>query len=140
MGIFFPTLKGSYGRIWPNFELLRALMSVIVTCKYEKERTKNSRERWRNRCLDVLGQETLWSVVGSGRISNSSKILCISSLPASMKRIQSKTAEKKWQNRFSHYNGNFSDAKGQLTPQSVVERTEFRTPPSSYACHCYLQE
>ena len=45
------------------------------------------------------------------------------SLPASMKRTRSKTAEKKWQHRFSHYKstGNFSDAKGQLSPQSVVE-------------------
>ena len=33
------------------------------------------------------GQLTLWSVVGSGRISNSSKLLCMSSLPVSMKKI-----------------------------------------------------
>ena len=26
------------GWIWPNFELLRALMHVIITCKYEKDR------------------------------------------------------------------------------------------------------
>ena len=32
-------------QIWPNFELLRALMQVIFTCKYEKERMKNSREK-----------------------------------------------------------------------------------------------
>ena len=32
-------------RIWPNFELLRALMHVIITCKYEKDRIKNSREK-----------------------------------------------------------------------------------------------
>ena len=38
--------------------------------------------------------------MGSGRISNSSKLLCMSSLPVSMKRIPSRTAEKKWQNRF----------------------------------------
>ena len=33
-----------------------------------------------------------------------------------------KTAEKKWQQCFSHYKsmGIFSDAQGQLTPQSVV--------------------
>ena len=24
------------GQIWPNFELIQALMYVIVTCKYEK--------------------------------------------------------------------------------------------------------
>ena len=32
------------GRIWPNFELIQALMYVIVTCKYEKDTIKNSRE------------------------------------------------------------------------------------------------
>ena len=29
----------------PKFELVRALMHVIVTCKYQKERMKNSREK-----------------------------------------------------------------------------------------------
>ena len=29
-------------QIWPNFELIQALMYVIVTCKYEKEQMKNS--------------------------------------------------------------------------------------------------
>ena len=32
------------GRIWPNFELIQALVYVIITCKYEKDPTKNSRE------------------------------------------------------------------------------------------------
>ena len=31
--------------IRPKFELVRALMHVIITCKYEKERMKNSREK-----------------------------------------------------------------------------------------------
>ena len=33
------------GPIRPNFELVRDLMHVIVTCKFEKERVKNSREK-----------------------------------------------------------------------------------------------
>ena len=36
-------------------------------------------------------------------MSNSSKILCMSSLPASMKRICSRIADKKWQHHFPHY-------------------------------------
>ena len=40
----------------------------------------------------------------SSRISNSFQLSCMLSLPASMKRIQSRTAEKKWRHRFSHYN------------------------------------
>ena len=42
-------------------------------------------------------------MVGSSRISNSSKLSCLLSLPASMKRIRSRTAKKKWRHRFSHY-------------------------------------
>ena len=44
------------------------------------------------------------------------------SLPASMKRMRSRKAEKKWRHRFSNYKpmGIFSDAQGQLTPQSMV--------------------
>ena len=53
---------------------------------------------------DAQGQLTLQSVVRSGRISNSSKLLCMSSLSARMKRIRSKTAEKTWRRRFPHYN------------------------------------
>ena len=45
------------------------------------------------------------------------------SLPASIKRIQLRKAEKKWIHRFSHNKpmGIFSDAQGQLTPQSLVQ-------------------
>ena len=42
-------------------------------------------------------------MVRSGRNSNSFKILCMSSLPASIKRIGSKTTEKRWRHRFPHY-------------------------------------
>ena len=40
---------------------------------------------------------------GSRRISNSSKLSCMLSLPASMKTISSRTAEKKWRHHFPHY-------------------------------------
>ena len=38
----FPTVALSVaiktsGRIWPNFELIQALMHVFITCKYEKD-------------------------------------------------------------------------------------------------------
>ena len=32
------------GRIWPNFELIQALIHVLITCKYEKDPIKNSGE------------------------------------------------------------------------------------------------
>ena len=77
-------------------------MHVIVTCKYEKDRMKNSREKVEtsffhhnpicyhgNRRLDLAEFQ-----------SNSSKLSCMLSLPASMKRIRSRKAEKKWRHRF----------------------------------------
>ena len=47
---FFPIIALSVtmetsGWIWPNFKLIQALMNVIITCKYEKDPTKNSREK-----------------------------------------------------------------------------------------------
>ena len=42
-------------------------------------------------------------MVRSGPNSNSSEILCMSSLPASIKRVGSKTTEKRWRHRSSHY-------------------------------------
>ena len=61
-------------------------------------------------------------MVRSSRISNLSKLSFMLSLPASMKRIRSRTVEKKWRHRFSHYKPMeiFSDVQGQLTLQSVV--------------------
>ena len=43
-------------------------------------------------------------MVQSGRNLNSSELSCMSSLPASIKRNESKTAEKKWRHGFSHHN------------------------------------
>ena len=47
---FFPIITLSVtmetsGRIWSNFKLIQALMYVIITCKYEKDLIKNSREK-----------------------------------------------------------------------------------------------
>ena len=62
------------------------------------------------------------SVVGSGQNSNSSKLLCMSSLPARMRMIDSKMKELEWSQDFSDYKsmGIFQIAQGQLTPQSLV--------------------
>ena len=60
------------------------------------------------------GQITLELVVVSCRNLNSSKISCMSSLPAKMKELECSQD-------FSHYKsmGFFPDAQGQLTPQSL---------------------
>ena len=94
---FFHMLRGANSagssQIWPNFEFLRALMHVIITCKYEKEQIKNSREKVATRFFPSYPYLLPWKpVVGSGQISNSSKLSCMSSLCESMKWIQSRTA------------------------------------------------
>ena len=126
--IFFRRLRAANsvvrGQIWPNFKLIQALMYVIITCKYEKDLIKNNREKVATPFFKLLHYLLPWKpVVGFGGISNSSKLSSILSLPASMRRIRSRTAENKWRHRFSHYKpmGIFSDVQGQLTPQSVVQ-------------------
>ena len=71
---------------------------------------------------DAQGQITLESVAVSGRNLNSSKLSCMSSLPARMRMIDLKMKELKCSQNFSHYKsmGIFPDAQGQLTPQSLV--------------------
>ena len=61
--------------------------------------------------------------VANCRNSNSSKLSCMSSLPARMKKIQLKMKMQDCSQDFSHYKfmGIFPDAQGQLTPQSLVE-------------------
>ena len=71
---------------------------------------------------DAQGQITLELVMVSGRNLNSSKLSCMSSLPARMRMIDLKMKELECSQDFSHYKfmGIFSDAQGQLTPQSLV--------------------
>ena len=59
-------------------------------------------------------------MVGSGRISNSSKLLCMSSLPVSMKRIPSRTTKK-----------NFGNTVFPIITQSVTMETSSRISNSS---------
>ena len=67
------------GRVWPNFKLTKVLMYIIITKKYEKHPIKNNREKV---ATPFSNYNTICfhgkPVVGSGRISNSSKLLCMS--------------------------------------------------------------
>ena len=102
-------------------------MDVLVTCKYEEAPIKNRGARVFTTLYvnfsDEQGQITLESVVVSGRNLNSSKLSCMSLLPARMRMIESKLKELECSQDFSHYKsmGIFPDAQGQLTPQSLVE-------------------
>ena len=100
-------------------------MFVLLTCKNEdliKNRGATVFTTLYINFSDVQGQITLVLVVVSGRNLNSSKLSCMSSLPARMRMIDSKMKELECSQDFSHYKsmGIFPDAQGQLTPQSLV--------------------
>ena len=44
------------GRIWPKFELVRDIMGVLVTCKYEEDPIKNEGARVLTRLYVVFFQ------------------------------------------------------------------------------------
>ena len=100
------------GLIRPKIELNRAFMPVLVTSNFDDDSIKNERASMETpfshyksmgNFLDAQGQLSPLSVVRSGRNSNSSEILCISSLPASPKRIRPKATKKRWRHHFPHY-------------------------------------
>ena len=101
-------------------------MVVLVTCKNEEDPIKNEGARVFTTLYinfsDTQGPITLELVVISGQNLNSSKLSCMSSLPARMRMIKSKMKELECSQDFSHYKsmGIFPDAQGQLTPQSLV--------------------
>ena len=88
-------------------------MHVLVTCKNEVDPIKNEGAKVFTRFFhytstgifpDAQGQLTPQSLVRSGQISNSSEMLWMSSLPASIKKIRSKMKELECSQDFSHYN------------------------------------
>ena len=102
-------------------------MVFLLTCKNKEDPIKNEGARVFTTLYinfpDAQGQITLELVVVSGRNLNSSKLSCMTSLPARMRIIESKIKELECSQDFSHYKsmGIFPDAQGQLTPQSLVE-------------------
>ena len=101
-------------------------MDVLITCKYEADLIKNEGARvvttLYSKFSDEKGQITLELVSVSGRNLNSSKLSCMSLLPARMRMIDLKMKELECSQDFSHYKsmGIFPEAQGQLTPQSLV--------------------
>ena len=83
-------------------------MDVLITCKYEEDPIKNEGARVVTTLYinisDAQGQITLVLVVVSGRNLNSSKLSCMSLLPARMRMIKSKMKALECSQDFSHYN------------------------------------
>ena len=94
------------GGIWSKFEHIQAFKHVIVTCKnkLEKIQSKMKALQWPHHYIksmgifrDVQGSVVApQSVVETGRISNSSETLWLSSSPAIMQKIQSKLKALEW--------------------------------------------
>ena len=84
-------------------------MDVLVTCKYEEDPIKNEGTRvvttLYSNFSDAQGQITLVLVLVSvsGRNLNSSKLSCMSLLPARIRMIDSKMKELECSQDFSHY-------------------------------------
>ena len=87
-------------------------MPVLVTSNFDDDSIENewasietafSHYKSMGIFLNTQGQLTPLSGVRSGQNSNSSEILCMSWVPASIKRIGSKTTKKKWRHFFPHY-------------------------------------
>ena len=101
-------------------------MVDLVTCKNEEDPIKNEGARVFTTLYinfsHAQGPITLELVAVSCRNLNSSKLLCVSSLPARMRMIESKMKELECSQDSSHYKsmGIFPDAQGQLTLQSMV--------------------
>ena len=93
-------------------------MDVLVTCKNEEDPIKNEGARvdtaFYSKFSDAQEQITLMLVSVSGRNLNSSKLSCMSSLPARMRMIGSKMKELECSQDFSQYKsmGIFPDAQG----------------------------
>ena len=86
---------------------------------------------------DAQGQLTQQSLVRSGRISNSSEILWMSSLPASMKKIRSKTRTV----RGSDYSPaiELSEQKDKLvTASGDTEKYSKKNKPTTLVKFCLL--
>ena len=91
-------------------------MVVLLTCKNEEDPIKHEGTVLYINFSDAQGQITPKTGVVSSRNLNSSKLSCMSLLPARMKMIQSKMKELEWSQHFSHYKSMwiFPNAKGQL--------------------------
>ena len=105
------TMK-TYGWIRRNFKLIKLSCMLSLPASIKRIRSRTAEKNWRHRFSlhkpmaifsDVQGQQTPQSVVQPGRISNSFEDSCKTSLPAIMKRIGWKTAEKMFRHRFLHY-------------------------------------
>ena len=106
--IIFSAIKAGNSKVnsplWPNFEHMWDFMPAQVICKFHKDPKKNERTMsWTMSSMAFFnnqGQITLKCLVWSGQNSNSSEIICLSRLPASLTKIRSIMNVLAWRNHF----------------------------------------
>ena len=128
MGIFFKRSRAAnsevHGRILPNFELVRDIMVVLHTCKNKEDLVKNEGATVLTRLYVVFSDSQGHSEV-SGEILQ--KFEFIQTLKVVL--LTCKNEEDPIKNEGARVlttflplsTGIFSDAQGQLSPQSLVE-------------------
>ena len=88
------------GQIRPKFEPVRDFMPVLISCKFDKVWIHSNWEKMETPFSpfkvngNAQGRITPYSVVRSGRNSNLSEILCMYSLPTSIKGSDKKQPRK----------------------------------------------
>ena len=99
MGGIFRHSSANYsilcGTFWSKFELLLDIMHVLDTYKFIINWINTKREKLETSIFRRLRVANLWSVVGSGRISNSSKLLCMSKIACKYEKDPIKNNQEK---------------------------------------------
>ena len=111
------------GPIRPKFELVRAVMHVIITCKYEKDQKKNSQEKVETLFFPTITLSVTMET--SGWIWPNFKLIqalmnIIITCKYEKDPIKNSAFEKKWRHNFSHYDGPRGVAN--LDPRGMIGR------------------
>ena len=120
-------------------------MPVIVTCKFDEDLNHSNWEKWRHHFLhyESVGKKVRaqWQIppkwiIRSGPNSNSFELLCLSLLPASLTKIQSKVTEKSWRHNFFHR----SRARNSKMTDQIRSKYEFVRDFMPVLVTCMLDE
>ena len=111
------------GPVWLKFKLLLDIMHVLYTYEFKMDQINSNQEKV---ATSIFRRSRAANSVVRGQIWPNLKFvqaLIYVIITCKYEKDLIKTAEKKWQHRFSHYRSMgifFSDAQWQLTLQSVI--------------------
>ena len=118
-------------------------LPVMLHIKFDQDWPTCLRDIQVRKCKSfvIQGQVTPKWVVGSGPKSNSSELLCLSWLPATLMMIRSKMNALAWREHFPIISlwEIFKTLKGSYLCSQWSDLAEIWTRPRFYACPRYLQ-